>query len=67
MRDLPLTPSEWKEKLCITNYSEIESDKISRMENTNLNQGRKSLLLDVRNGYEWDISHFQGSKRLNVD
>ncbi|XP_042500834.1 rhodanese-like domain-containing protein 8, chloroplastic [Macadamia integrifolia] len=28
---------------------------------------RKFILLDVRNGYEWDIGHFQGAQRPDVD
>ncbi|XP_057818584.1 rhodanese-like domain-containing protein 8, chloroplastic isoform X2 [Cryptomeria japonica] len=67
MRALPLTPREWKIRLSIINCSETESDEIATKENTSLNQGRKSLLLDVRNGYEWDIGHFQGAKRPDVD
>ncbi|KAH9323399.1 hypothetical protein KI387_018038, partial [Taxus chinensis] len=67
MRAQPLTPREWKKRLSITNCSETECDEISSMEKTSLNKGRKSLLLDVRNGYEWDIGHFQGAKRPDVD
>ncbi|CAN1180310.1 Rhodanese-like domain-containing protein 8, chloroplastic [Linum perenne] len=28
---------------------------------------RNHVLLDVRNGYEWDVGHFQGSQRPEVD
>ncbi|CAN0891408.1 Rhodanese-like domain-containing protein 8, chloroplastic [Linum grandiflorum] len=28
---------------------------------------RNHVLLDVRNGYEWDVGHFQGSQRPDVD
>ncbi|XP_043717400.1 rhodanese-like domain-containing protein 8, chloroplastic isoform X2 [Telopea speciosissima] len=35
-----------------------------RLETVN---SRKFILLDVRNGYEWDIGHFQGAQRPDVD
>ncbi|XP_076952264.1 rhodanese-like domain-containing protein 8, chloroplastic [Bidens hawaiensis] len=33
---------------------------------SNLNN-KDVILLDVRNGYEWDIGHFNGAQRPNVD
>nr|KAJ0186608.1 hypothetical protein LSAT_V11C900475260 [Lactuca sativa] len=30
-------------------------------------EDRNVILLDVRNGYEWDIGHFRGAQRPNVD
>lgn len=67
MRAMPLSSSEWKRRLNATNSSEIEFDRITNTEITSKDQGRNVLLLDVRNGYEWDIGHFQGAKRPNVD
>lgn len=53
---MSLTPSEWLEKL-------------ERSERPDLDNGerRKTLLLDVRNGYEWDVGHFKGAQRPQVD
>lgn len=59
MRASPLTPSEWREKLEVRKRRETEAaGDICK---------RKLLLLDVRNDYEWDIGHFEGAKRPNVD
>uniref|UniRef100_A0A5B6YMU8 Rhodanese domain-containing protein n=1 Tax=Davidia involucrata TaxID=16924 RepID=A0A5B6YMU8_DAVIN len=54
MRATPLTPSQWKDKLEAVN----KIDEGSNM---------KYILLDVRNGYEWDIGHFHGAHRPDVD
>lgn len=56
MRALPLAPSEWREKLEAINdpHSKDYPD-------------RDYIILDVRNGYEWDIGHFRGAQRPNVD
>ncbi|KAI3834907.1 hypothetical protein MKW98_016020 [Papaver atlanticum] len=51
MRAIPLTPNEWREKL-LGNLNDFD---------------RKIVLLDVRNGYEWDIGHFNGAKKPQVD
>ncbi|KAI3984186.1 hypothetical protein MKX01_011140, partial [Papaver californicum] len=51
MRAIPLTPNEWREKL-LGNLNDFD---------------RKIVLLDVRNGYEWDVGHFNGAKRPQVD
>lgn len=59
MRASPLTPSEWREKL--------EARKRRETEAAGDTCKRKLLLLDVRNDYEWDIGHFEGAKRPNVD
>ncbi|KAF5186422.1 Rhodanese-like domain-containing protein 8 protein [Thalictrum thalictroides] len=50
-RAIPLAPSEWRNRLQATN----------NIENQN------SIVLDVRNGYEWDIGHFCGAQRPDVD
>lgn len=50
-RATPLTPSEWRE----------------RLETMNSNRDTNYILLDIRNGYEWDIGHFQGAQRPTVD
>ncbi|KAI4986986.1 hypothetical protein ZWY2020_019616 [Hordeum vulgare] len=60
MRASPLTPSEWKAKLEARKRLEIEAAG-------DVSEHRKLLLLDVRNDYEWDIGHFEGAKRPNVD
>lgn len=57
MRATPLSPSEWRHKLKRVNGS----DEISTGDSS------KSILLDVRNGYEWDIGHFHGAQRPDVD
>ncbi|KAK3148679.1 hypothetical protein QOZ80_3AG0207300 [Eleusine coracana subsp. coracana] len=62
MRARPLAPSEWKERLEASKCLDVFSSKTSGE-----TFGRKLLLLDVRNDYEWDIGHFQGAKRPNVD
>ncbi|KAL3618103.1 Rhodanese-like domain-containing protein 8, chloroplastic [Castilleja foliolosa] len=58
MRATPLTPSEWRSKLETVN----KIDNLSSTMNTT-----KSILLDVRNGYEWDVGHFDGAQRPDVD
>ncbi|GAY65115.1 hypothetical protein CUMW_238760, partial [Citrus unshiu] len=58
MRAIPLAPSEWRNKL------EAGKD-IDKASNSDLN--RDFILLDVRNGYEWDIGHFHGARRPDVD
>ncbi|XP_066366205.1 rhodanese-like domain-containing protein 8, chloroplastic isoform X1 [Miscanthus floridulus] len=58
MRATPLTPSEWKERLEARTCLDVSSSETS---------GRRLLLLDVRNDYEWDIGHFEGAQRPNVD
>ncbi|XP_008443390.2 rhodanese-like domain-containing protein 8, chloroplastic isoform X1 [Cucumis melo] len=50
-RAIPLTPSEWRK----------------RLETLNGKRDTKYILLDIRNGYEWDIGHFQGAQRPTVD
>ncbi|KAF8708859.1 hypothetical protein HU200_030251 [Digitaria exilis] len=58
MRAKPLTPSKWKERLEARACLDLSSSETS---------GRKLLLLDVRNDYEWDVGHFEGAQRPNVD
>ncbi|KAM0950093.1 putative Rhodanese-like domain, rhodanase, Rhodanese-like domain superfamily [Dioscorea sansibarensis] len=62
MRATPLAPFEWRERLQAMNKAE---KPFSQEDSVFL--GGKSLLLDVRNGYEWDVGHFQGAERPNVD
>lgn len=59
MRAKPLEPSEWKEKL-----KELTDDD---GEASPSDCGRSCILLDVRNGYEWDVGHFRGARRPEVD
>ncbi|XP_020248512.1 rhodanese-like domain-containing protein 8, chloroplastic isoform X3 [Asparagus officinalis] len=61
MRATPLPPSEWRKRLEVANEDDMQSEKENFVHN------RKFLLLDVRNGYEWDIGHFKGAHRPNVD
>ncbi|KAJ6799564.1 rhodanese-like domain-containing protein 8, chloroplastic isoform X1 [Iris pallida] len=62
MRATPLAPSEWKKRLDSVDVFDVQSDK----EDSSVPK-KKFMLLDVRNGYEWDIGHFQGAHRPNVD
>uniref|UniRef100_A0A7N0RE20 Rhodanese domain-containing protein n=2 Tax=Kalanchoe fedtschenkoi TaxID=63787 RepID=A0A7N0RE20_KALFE len=55
MRAMPLSPSEWRRKL----------EAVEERNDKSVNQ--KVVLLDVRNGYEWDIGHFSGAQRPEVD
>ncbi|XP_019095075.1 PREDICTED: rhodanese-like domain-containing protein 8, chloroplastic isoform X3 [Camelina sativa] len=56
MRAKPLEPSEWKRKL----NDLTDGDEAST-------SGRSCILLDVRNGFEWDVGHFRGAPRPEVD
>ncbi|CAK8579805.1 unnamed protein product [Lathyrus sativus] len=58
MRALPLSPSEWRDRLQAINKNDPHSKDYSN---------RNNIILDVRNGYEWDIGHFRGAQRPNVD
>ncbi|XP_061364114.1 rhodanese-like domain-containing protein 8, chloroplastic [Gastrolobium bilobum] len=58
MRAIPLTPSEWRNRLKAINKADLTSKDYPN---------RNYILLDVRNGYEWDIGHFRGAQRPNVD
>ncbi|RCV39834.1 hypothetical protein SETIT_9G001700v2 [Setaria italica] len=62
MRATPLTPSKWKERLKAKACLDVPSS-----ETPGDTSGRRLLLLDVRNGYEWDVGHFEGAERPNVD
>uniref|UniRef100_A0A803MP66 Rhodanese domain-containing protein n=1 Tax=Chenopodium quinoa TaxID=63459 RepID=A0A803MP66_CHEQI len=57
MRAEPLSPSEWRARLksLDSNHDKANDDH------------KSCILLDVRNGYEWDIGHFQGAQRPEVD
>nr|XP_018676361.1 PREDICTED: rhodanese-like domain-containing protein 8, chloroplastic isoform X1 [Musa acuminata subsp. malaccensis] len=62
MRAYPLTPSDWRKRLLsVNNVSRPTHESDGQVSD------RKCLLLDVRNGYEWDVGHFQGAQRPNVD
>ncbi|CAM6080168.1 unnamed protein product [Sphagnum tenellum] len=57
IRAEPLTPQQWREKLkARAIVGTTDSSRLKRV-----------LLLDVRNGYEWDVGHFRGAQRPNVD
>ncbi|OIT35398.1 PREDICTED: rhodanese-like domain-containing protein 8, chloroplastic [Nicotiana attenuata] len=58
MRAEPLAPSEWRNRLEAVNNTNNSSHE-------NINPS--CILLDVRNGYEWDVGHFQGAQRPDVD
>ncbi|KAK9091433.1 hypothetical protein Sjap_024610 [Stephania japonica] len=58
MRATPLAPFEWRKKLeAVNNVNGAPGS----------HPDKKFILLDVRNGYEWDIGHFRGAYRPNVD
>ncbi|KAL0364461.1 UNVERIFIED_CONTAM: Rhodanese-like domain-containing protein 8, chloroplastic [Sesamum angustifolium] len=57
MRATPLTPSEWRTKL----------EAVNKIDNSLNTLKTNCILLDVRNGYEWDVGHFQGAQRPDVD
>ncbi|CAA6662724.1 unnamed protein product [Spirodela intermedia] len=59
-RATPLPPSEWRRRLQGAKGEALGGGEAG-------SQDRKCLLLDVRNGYEWDIGHFRGAQRPNVD
>ncbi|XP_015061329.1 rhodanese-like domain-containing protein 8, chloroplastic [Solanum pennellii] len=58
MRASPLAPSEWRKRLEAVNNTNNSSHG---------NFNSSFILLDVRNGYEWDVGHFQGAQRPDVD
>ncbi|XP_055800813.1 rhodanese-like domain-containing protein 8, chloroplastic isoform X2 [Solanum dulcamara] len=58
MRAAPLAPSEWRKRLEAVNNTNNSSHE---------NFNPSCVLLDVRNGYEWDVGHFQGAQRPDVD
>ncbi|XP_059297509.1 rhodanese-like domain-containing protein 8, chloroplastic isoform X1 [Lycium ferocissimum] len=58
MRAEPLAPSEWRKRLEAVNNTNNSSHE---------NSNPSGILLDVRNGYEWDVGHFQGAQRPDVD
>ncbi|KAM5570268.1 rhodanese-like domain-containing protein 8, chloroplastic [Rosa sericea] len=60
MRATPLAPSQWRKRLEAVNGS-TTADASTPNRNANY------ILLDVRNGYEWDIGHFSGARRPDVD
>ncbi|XP_050375906.1 rhodanese-like domain-containing protein 8, chloroplastic [Argentina anserina] len=57
MRATPLPPSEWRKRLQAGNTADSSTQ----------NHSANYILLDVRNGYEWDIGHFNGARRPDVD
>ncbi|GAB2268746.1 Rhodanese-like domain-containing protein 8, chloroplastic [Dionaea muscipula] len=58
MRATPLAPAEWRKRLELVNN---EGDALNR------DPHQQYILLDVRNGYEWDVGHFSGAVRPEVD
>ncbi|XP_042961422.1 rhodanese-like domain-containing protein 8, chloroplastic isoform X2 [Carya illinoinensis] len=58
MRATPLPPSKWRKRL-----EAVDGIDDASHENSSSNY----ILLDVRNGYEWDIGHFSGAQRPSVD
>lgn len=58
MRATPIEPSDWRRKL--EAVRKIDKD-------SNSTHSSDYIVLDVRNGYEWDIGHFHGAERPNVD
>ncbi|KAJ7542702.1 hypothetical protein O6H91_09G007400 [Diphasiastrum complanatum] len=78
LRAVPLKSHEWKEKLLLAASLEAgdSSSAIGNVSTKVANEGagkvafrstRKVLLLDVRNGYEWDVGHFEGALRPDID
>ncbi|XP_057769996.1 rhodanese-like domain-containing protein 8, chloroplastic [Salvia miltiorrhiza] len=57
MRATPLSPVEWRSKL----------EEASEIQNSSDTPNSNFVLLDVRNGYEWDVGHFKGAHRPDVD
>lgn len=67
-RAVPLSPKDWKGKLILAQNSNVLQASIgSEKEDTCKLMQRPLLLLDVRNGYEWDVGHFKGAQRPPVD
>ncbi|KAF8014612.1 hypothetical protein BT93_H0430 [Corymbia citriodora subsp. variegata] len=58
MRATPLEPSEWNKRVEALSRS---CDAFSGNVNSDC------IILDLRNGYEWDIGHFHGAQRPEVD
>ncbi|KAG4137357.1 hypothetical protein ERO13_D07G067000v2 [Gossypium hirsutum] len=58
MRATAIAPSEWRKRLEAVKNNDTAS---------NTNPRTNYILLDVRNGYEWDIGHFHGAQRPDVD
>ncbi|KAI5062394.1 hypothetical protein GOP47_0022933 [Adiantum capillus-veneris] len=61
-RAIPLSPGQWKDKIT-QNAICVEDSADSACQTMK----RTVLVLDVRNGYEWDIGHFKGAQRPPVD
>ncbi|XP_061988021.1 rhodanese-like domain-containing protein 8, chloroplastic [Rosa rugosa] len=60
MRATPLAPSQWRKRLeAVTGSTTADA--------STQNPKPNYILLDVRNGYEWDIGHFSGARRPDVD
>ncbi|CAM6103100.1 unnamed protein product [Calypogeia fissa] len=74
-RAVHLSPREWTERLDAatlrSNKSAAISQELGRSQDEQHDKGSKAskpvVLLDVRNGYEWDVGHFKGAQRPNVD
>ncbi|KAG0586456.1 hypothetical protein KC19_2G091600 [Ceratodon purpureus] len=64
-RAVPLTPKQWRKKL--EQRNEGDENRSDAEEKDDLKNVKKVLLLDVRNRYEWDVGHFQGAQRPEVE
>ncbi|KAI5674924.1 hypothetical protein M9H77_05874 [Catharanthus roseus] len=58
IRAIPLTPKQWRNRLQALNETVVQSEA---------GRSANCILLDVRNGYEWDVGHFKGAQRPEVD
>ncbi|BFI31251.1 UPF0176 protein [Marchantia polymorpha subsp. ruderalis] len=70
-RAVPLSPSEWTKRLdaakLVGNTERGSKQMDSNLDDEHTDTSRQVVLLDVRNGYEWDVGHFKGAQRPNVD
>eukprot|EP00249_Psilotum_nudum_P022089 c28366_g1_i3 orf=930-1943(-) len=67
LRAIQLSPRQWRERLCSSVTLEPNHGRgdIANCK-SNLQIGT-TFVLDVRNGYEWDVGHFRGTHRPRVD
>ncbi|KAG6557395.1 hypothetical protein Mapa_000664 [Marchantia paleacea] len=70
-RAVPLSPSEWTKRLdaakLVGKTQRVSKQMDSNLDDEHTDSSRQVVLLDVRNGYEWDVGHFKGAQRPNVD
>lgn len=69
VRAVPLPPAEWRRKLDQVSgqFGQPVDNQARDGGQDGHAAGRRTLLLDVRNGYEWDVGHFQGAERPDVE